>query len=136
MATTKELLEKAMLRLGSRGARGDGVIATTYTTDPSEYAFQYFVAAADGFVHASAKANAFQGRCLSFSCQSGVWVFPTYDANSTINGTMPVAKGERFGVAFSIGTSSRYIGFIKSIGGGLGLLRKLLGVVEVNYGYA
>ena len=117
MATTKELLEKAILRLGSRGSRGSGEDSTSITVDQSSESAQYFVSSADGFVQSTAVPTADSWEYIRLGSTSG-GVFQVGTGGGGIcMVTLPVKKGETFRVDFNK-MSNRSLTFLKSVGGG------------------
>ena len=135
MATTKELLEKAILRLGSRGSRGGNFSTVQFSIDQDSEEDQSLVAPEDGHVLAYGLASAWSFCQIILNGRCGYTIQPSAGSGVVSMAWIPVSKGETFKVGFTKLTY-RTVEFHKSVGGGLGFLRKLLGVVEVNYGYA
>ena len=116
MATIKSLLEKAMLRLGSRGGRSSGEVVNM-TVNQSGSEFQWFTAPTDGTYSVEALAtddNAFvwmsDGSSNSWSCRA---LF----ANGSIAFSFPVKKGASAGIQWTESMTNRALKFVKSIGG-------------------
>ncbi len=116
MATTKELLEKAMLRLGSRGARGSGSFVSI-SIDTSSQNLQEFVASADGFIVASGLSDGTIRDIMIDSPSGTVRVITSSSGNFGCTFTLPVAKGQTYRVWFK-GLTSQALRFYTSIGGG------------------
>ncbi len=115
MATTKTLLEKAMLRLGSRGARGDAnSLVNLDFADTTDY--QKFIASADGFVVLTGTTQSSGGRDLAVVSSAG------RNSTTAVSGmgcmtSIAVQKGETYLIRIR-NMQSQTHSFIKSIGGG------------------
>lgn len=130
MATTKELLEKAMLRLGSRGARGSGSFVSI-SIDTSSQNLQEFVASADGFIVANGLGDGTH-RDIKITSSSGIVTATTSSSGGYgCVTTLPVAKGETYSVRFR-SMIERTMRFYTSIGGGLRSLAETLGRLRVS----
>ncbi len=124
MATTKELLEKAMLRLGSRGARCRGE-ATSFSVDQDSTETQRFVAPEDGYVIAQGLSSVWSYCRIVLTTSSSLTYMPVSGSGVAMACSAFVTKGETFSVAYKEVTN-RALLFIKSIGGGLRSLAETL----------
>lgn len=118
MASIKQLLETAMLRLGSRGSR-DGDKVVSVAVDQSSSDMQSFVAPADGFYKASGKATHDSGALFcdgggerTFYRVRALWV------SAPLTFTWPCKKGSTIRVQY-VNIVDRTLSFIKSVGGGV-----------------
>ena len=116
MATTKELLEKAMLRLGSRGSRSDGV-SVNFVPDQTTGEFQSFTAPQDGFCEASGVATLDTGMIWMDDRRGCRYAIRALWNGGALSFSFPVRKGDSFMCQF-LGISTRTVNFIKSVGGG------------------
>ena len=116
MATTKSLLEKAMLKVGARAGSPNGPSIEYEGTLSNNSGSVAFIAPSDGYVTAYATGSACNHYsniwCRAFSLNS-VYGNGEGDANSTV-----VAKGESVSVSFSK-VASYSVKFVYSVGGGL-----------------
>lgn len=116
MATTKTLLEKAMLRLGSRGARGDANSVITLTT-PDTTDYTSFIASADGFVVLTGTTASGTYKDLSVVSSAGRHSTTASQGVGCMT-SIAVNKGESYLIRVRNMTSQTH-SFIKSIGGGV-----------------
>lgn len=127
MASMKDYLEKAMLRLGSRGAMpGTQII---------QYSVNEFVAPDDGYVVAGSESGevgeavAARGAIFQSISRSPISV-------ASLEAFIPCKKGETVSVYF--GSKSKILKrfFLKSVGGGLKRLIQKAFCLGGRYGFA
>lgn len=115
MATIKSLLEKAMLRLGSRGGRNSNE-QVDLTVNQSSDEFQRFTAPADGTYEASATATVDNGFMWMDDGSGNNWSCRALFVNGSLIFSFPVKKGASAGIQWS-SMKNRTLTFVKSIGG-------------------
>ena len=120
----KTLLEKAMLRLGSRGSRNSGN-AVSITVDQASSELQPFYAPADGSFEAGMTATSDMGRMWLDDGSNNRWSARSIGARGSMCFSFPVKKGAKALVLFADGTN-RTLRFITSVGGAKNLYYQLL----------
>ena len=115
MATIKSLLEKAMLRLGSRGGRNSDV-QVFITVNQSSEGFQWFTAPTDGTYEADGIATSDVAYMWLDDGSYNNWSCKSLFNNGSMIFSFPVKKGARAGIQW-IHIKERHLTFVKSIGG-------------------
>ena len=113
----KTLLEKAMLRLGSRGGR-NGNESVAITIDQSSVELQRFTAPADGTYEASSVATSDNGFQWMDDGSGNRWACRALFTNGAMSFSFPVKKGAIVYVQWGSAMKDRHLKFVKSIGGG------------------
>ncbi len=115
MATIKSLLEKAMLRLGSRGGRNSNE-SVWITVDKSSDKSQQFTAPTDGMYVAMARAVNDTSYIWMDDGSGSIWACRALFTNGSITFSFPVKKGATASIQWVSMTESGLL-FVKSIGG-------------------
>lgn len=115
MATIKSLLEKAMLRLGSRGGRNSNE-QVALTVDQSSSEFQMFTAPSDGTYEARSVATSDDGYAWLDDGSGNSWSCRALFSGGSISFSFPVKKGTSAGIQW-VNMKERSLKFVKSIGG-------------------
>ena len=115
MATIKSLLEKAMLRLGSRGGRSSEEYVFI-TVDQNITDFQPFTAPTDGTYVAQATATSDDGYIWMNDGSGNGWSCRALFNNGALVFSFPIKKGATANIQF-VGLKNRSLKFTKSIGG-------------------
>ena len=115
MATIKSLLEKAMLRLGSRGGRSSEEYVLI-TVDQNISDFQPFTAPTDGTYVVQATATSDKGFMWMDDGSGNDWSCRALFENGSLIFSFPIKKGATAHIQFS-GLKDRTLKFTKSIGG-------------------
>ena len=117
MATIKSLLEKVMLRLGSRGGRNSNE-NVDITVNQNSNELQGFTAPTDGTYEAEALAENDNGYMWLDDGSCNRWSCRALFANGSMVFSFPVKKGAVARLQW-VGLKNRRLRFVKSIGGGV-----------------